>query len=252
MKYITPNGRLFKPRSWPQSENAGLRRNLEPRSRLLALVFGAIHHPDHAPHYRNVDAPLSSDAFGRMRFFHVILEHGIENVVRRQRVAVSLIGTQFSRRRLLERGTRNHFATRVYVLTDPVDQRFRNVGNHREPAHHVSIESAVTHAQFTLVAGREYDGAELIGKRHQNHAAGAGLKILFGDIFLAPAENVPQRLPVRLVRLVDRKQFEADAEILGQSAGIVDGTLRRIWSRHTDADHILRTDRIGGDGRGER
>src|ERR1700677_3097531 len=113
MEYITPNKSgldlTLRGDRKATSVAESLGGNLEPGSCLLTLVFGAIHQSNHASHYFNVDATVRGDALGRMRIFHIVLEYGIENVIRRQRVAVFLIGAQLGRRRLFQRGSRNHF-----------------------------------------------------------------------------------------------------------------------------------------------
>src|SRR4029077_4361873 len=70
----------------------GLGRNLNARSRLLALVLGAVHHSDHAPHHFDVETMIGGDPLGRVRILHVVFEDRVKNLVGRQRVTVFLIG----------------------------------------------------------------------------------------------------------------------------------------------------------------
>src|SRR5437667_3959550 len=221
-----------------------LRRDLDTGSRLLALVLRAVDHADHSPHQFGIETAVGGDALRRVQVLNVILEYGIENFVRWQTVAVFLVRAQFSRRRLLQARLRNHGAARVCVLTQTVNQCFWNVGDDGQSAHHVSIKCTVAHAQFALVAGGEHDGSEFVGKRHQQRTASARLNIFLGDIFVAAAEHTLQRLTIRLIDVVDGKQLKTDPKIPGQRPGIVDRALRRVRTRHTNADDILWTKRI--------
>ena len=81
--------------------------NLQSRSSLLALVFAAIHHANHALHQPKIEATVGGNLLRGMRLFDVVFENGIENLIGRQRVAVFLIGTQLGGRRLFQAGLRN-------------------------------------------------------------------------------------------------------------------------------------------------
>ena len=62
------------------------------------------------------------------------------------------------------------------------------------PPDHVTVQGAVSHAQFALVSGAENDGAEFVGEGHEQRAAGAGLYVFFGRIFLASGKHFLQVL----------------------------------------------------------
>ena len=72
-------------------------------------------------------------------------------------------------------------AERVAVLAEPVDQGLGNVLEHGEAARHVAVERGVADRRLALVAGGEHQPAELVGERHQQVAADAGLDVLLGD-----------------------------------------------------------------------
>ena len=107
-----------------------------------------------------------------------------------------------------------------------IDQGLRNVGDDRQATRHVAIERAIADADLGLVAGAQHQGAELIGKGHEHGAANARLQILFGHVFFVPGEGRLQRLPVGFEDIGNAQQLEANAEIGGQLAGIVNAAAR--------------------------
>ena len=54
-----------------------------------------------------------------------------------------------------------------------------------------------------------------------------------------------------LEEVADGDQFEANAEIGGKLAAVVDGAVRGVGAGHADAEHIFRAERVCGDGRDE-
>ena len=55
-----------------------------------------------------------------------------------------------------------------------------------------------------------------------------------------------------LEEAADADDFEADAEVGGQCAAVVDGALRGIGAGHADADHVLRAQGFCGNGGNQR
>ena len=171
----------------------------------MALVFGAIDHAYYTFNDFHVESAICRNALGGMRILYIIFKHGVQNFVGRQRVAVFLVGPQFCRGRLLERGLWDHRAPRIHIFAETIYQRFWHVGNDRQPTDHVTIECAVTHAQLALVAGGEHDRSELIGERHQQRAPGARLNVFFGDVFFRARENVFESAAIGFVGGIDGK-----------------------------------------------
>ena len=159
-----------------------------------------------------------------MTVFHVVFEDRVQHVVRRQRVNVLLIGTQFSRGRLLQSRLRDHRPQRIHVMAQAIDQCLGHVRDHRQATDHVPIQRAVSDAKFAFISGAENDGPELVGDCHQQRAAGAGLYIFFSRVFLAAGENLLQCLAVTLEDVGNAEQLEANPEIAGQRPGVVDRT----------------------------
>src|SRR6266542_992135 len=53
---------------------------------------------------------------------------------------------------LVKAGELHYLLCRVHITREPVDQRLRYVGDHRQPADHVAVERAVAHTEFYTVA----------------------------------------------------------------------------------------------------
>src|SRR5258706_7237102 len=79
-----------------RSESA--RRNFQARRGLLAFKLGVPDHAQNAPHRRGVVSVLQNLAFG-FASLHVALEDFVEDLVRRQRILIRLVGPQFGGRR---------------------------------------------------------------------------------------------------------------------------------------------------------
>ena len=76
----------------------------------------------------------------------------------------------------------------VDVARQIVDHRLGHVADHRQAAAHVAVERAVADGELALVAGGEQQVVVLVGERHQDGAADAGLDVLLGDVGLASRE----------------------------------------------------------------
>ena len=97
-------------------------RHAHARRRLAALVFVALHEIEHAHHGRAVEA-ARADLIHRQIVLDEGLENRIEHFVRRQRIAVLLIGTQLGRRRTLDHARAESRPTdRIAILGQPVHQ----------------------------------------------------------------------------------------------------------------------------------
>src|ERR1035437_8842915 len=229
----------------PVAERLG--RNLKTGRSLLAFVFGAIDQADDASHYFNVECATCGDALRRMAILHIIFKHCVLDFIGRQRVAVFLVRPQFRGGRLLQRSLRDHRASRIHIFAEPIHQCFWHVGNDRQATNHVAVEGTIADAQLALVSGGKHNRSEFNGKSHQERAPGARLDVFFGHVFSLSREHIPQRLAVRLVRGVDRKQLETNSELRRQGTRIMDGAGPEMGPGHADADHFSRPARIGGD-----
>ena len=67
-----------------------------------------------------------------MGVFHIVLEHGVKDLVRWKGVAVLLVGAQLGGGRLFERGLRNDGAPGIHIITEAIDQGFRYIGYDRK------------------------------------------------------------------------------------------------------------------------
>jgi len=92
----------------------------------------------------------------RRRFrINIPVNDRIEQVIRRQRVLVSLIGPEFSARRLRDRGFGNRWRDESEFgvrLIDPashiVDMRLQQVTDHTDGSAHVAVQRAVPDGEF--------------------------------------------------------------------------------------------------------
>src|SRR5258708_1457600 len=125
-----------------------LRRNFDSGRRLLALVFVALHHANHALDQVKIEVVFASNLLGRVRLLNIVLKNSIQHFVIWQSVAVLLIQTQFGRWRLVESGLRYHGLARIHVTAEAINQRFRNIINYGESSGHVAIKRAVADTQF--------------------------------------------------------------------------------------------------------
>src|SRR5687768_15383364 len=82
-----------------------LRPELHPRRGLAALVLGLVDERDHL--LDNPGVELLEQFLARAIEFDVRLEHGIEDLVRRDRVRVALIGAELRARSPLDRRLRH-------------------------------------------------------------------------------------------------------------------------------------------------
>src|SRR4029077_17094184 len=93
---------------------------------------------------------------------------------------------------------------------------------------------------------------ELVRYRHEQQSTGAGLNVLLGDVFRHPGKHGRKRLAGGRVDVIDRKQFEANFEVVGQLPRVVNRSLRRVRPRHSNTDYVPGAERIDRDRRGER
>src|SRR5438552_2063793 len=73
-----------------------LRRNFDSGRRLLALVFVALHHANHALDQVKTKVVFASDLLGRVRLLNIVLKNSIQHIVIWQSVAVLLVKTKLS------------------------------------------------------------------------------------------------------------------------------------------------------------
>lgn len=73
----------------------GFGGDLKARRGLLALVFAAVNHAGNFANHVERKVVVAGDFFRRAKIFDVGLENAIENVVRRERILISLIGAKF-------------------------------------------------------------------------------------------------------------------------------------------------------------
>ena len=90
--------------------------------------------------------------------------------------------------------------------------------------------------------------AKLVGKRHEQVAADAGLQFSSVMSGLRAFKERLKRVRVLVEQVADGDELEADAEVGSKCAAVVDGALRRVGTGHADAEHVFRAEGVGGDG----
>ena len=110
----------------------------------------------------------------------------------------------------------------VAPAAEGVHQGFGDIFQHGETAGHIPVQGSVAHSQFALVAGSQYQPAELVGYGHKEVAADAGLDIFLGDIGGGAGEMVGEQLVKGEVRRLDGDAPHRDAEVIGQLRGVGD------------------------------
>ena len=187
----------------------------------------------------------------------VTLEHRVELLVGRERLVVTLVGTQLGRRRLVEhavgdgRGQAIEHGLGVAIPAQVVDQRLGDVLDHREPTCGVPVEGGVARGHLALVPCGQHDPSSGIGKRHQDDAAQAGLEVLVGQAERLAPEHGGEHGREGDVRLLNGHDREIDPESRRQGGGVVVRCVTRIARRHGDAVHPRRAEGIDGDRRHE-
>ena len=228
-------------------------RDLQHRRRLAPLVLGAVDHPEHAPD-ELFRMPAPDDVGDGQPLLHVGGQDVVEHVVGGQRVLVHLPGLQLRGRRLREGPLRDGFPPERAVggAGDPVDQRLRQVADHRQPTRHVAVEGAVPDGELALVPGGEEQRAGLVGDRHEDLAADAGLDVLLGEVAGGVTEGLRERGQVGGVHRLDEHLAKGDAQPLGQDARVLAGVIGAVPGRHADAGHASGAERRRRHRRGER
>ena len=126
----------------------------------------------------------------------------------------------FSRDHLAVRPERAGRLPAVAQRAEPEHLHLVEVLDRIEAAVHVAVERGVADRHFRLVAGRHHHRARLVGDRHQDHAAGAALDVLLGDVARLAGEHSRERMLDALDRLGDRHDVVANAERLGAGGGV--------------------------------
>ena len=135
---------------------------------------------------------------------------------------------------------------------DPVDERLRDVADHREAARHVAVERAVADRELALVAGREDEAARVVRERHQDLPAHARLHVLLGEV----AERACPRTP-RAARGRRRASARSGSPGSGSprfrasAAASSREWLRAVARGHRDAEDRGRAERLRRDAGGE-
>ena len=121
-----------------------------------------------------------------------------------------------------------------------------------EAAVHVAVERGIADRHFRFVAGRHHHQAELVGDRHQDHAARAGLEIFLGDVARPALEHRRDRLLQAQHRTLDRQDVVVHAERLGDLGGVVERILRGEPVRQHHAADAVGAKRIHRHHRAQR
>src|SRR5918994_2358721 len=227
----------------------GAARYFYARGGLAALVFGAVYELDDAADVFFVEARGHDLGYPHV-LFDVGLEDGVEDVVGRERVGVSLVLAQLGARFLGQDGVGDDLAVLflVEVPGDPVDEGLGHVSYHREAAGGVAVERRVAYAHLALVTGGEHDPTELVGERHQDVTPDAALQVLLRNVLGQALEGLFHHLPVGVEGGADGDGLDVYAEVLGKRDGVGVAQVRGVAARHEDAGHVLGTEGLDGHG----
>ena len=195
---------------------------------LTPLVLGPVDQPHDLIDERLLVAG-SHELSGGVVLLDVSGEHGIEDLVRRERLVVALVRPELGGRRLAEHRSGDQIipGPGVARLAQPVDEGLGHVLDHRESARRVSVERRVARGELALVACREDDPPEGVGQRHQDDSPDPGLDVLGGETGEGPAQAGLQHLEQRGMSRLDRNRAQLDAEMVGQRGGVRQGGLAR-------------------------
>ena len=119
-------------------------------------------------------------------------------------------------------------------------------------ARHVAIDRGIAHRDLGFIAGGQKHLAELVRQRHEHHAAQAGLDVFLGQIGAGACKERRKRFKHRVMCRADRHGIERHTQTRGHICGIVERALRGKARGQHDAAHLVRPQRIGGDGRHQR
>ena len=215
---------------------------------LTALVFVEL---DQTRDFFHISAlePIGNQCLNAFVVFHIALNDGIQHLISRQAVLVFLVRAQLG-----ARGTGDDAfgyglaagAIRV-VEVAPAGQikhpRFDHIFDHRKAARHIAIQGAITGGHLALVARRQHNGTRLIGQRHQQRAANAGLNVFFGGVFCQAFKLGRQGLFETLKQGGNRNFVVTHTQALDHVTRIDPADVRGVGRRHHH-----RVDVVGPDG----
>src|SRR5690606_39352861 len=140
---------------------------------------------------------------------------------------------QLRRRRLLDGMAQDRRVTvRLAVAGVAPDgershERLGYVLEDGKAACHVAVQRRVPGRELALVARREKQPAELVGERHEQHTADAGLQVLLRYVRLAPLECGRECLPQGIERALDRDRERFNAQVAAERERVGSGMLTR-------------------------
>ena len=132
------------------------------------------------------------------------------------------------------------------------DLRLVDVLQHVVAAAHVAIERGIADAHLRLVAGGQHHRPELVGDRHQDHAADARLDVLLRRVGALAREGRRQRVGRTLRPRLRSARSRSAAEQLRAFFRVVEAVLRGVARRQHHAAHAIRAQRVDRDGGRER
>ncbi len=203
-------------------------------------------HLQHPHHGRTIETEPGNFVH-RHVFLDKRLEDRVEDRVIGQRVAVLLVWPEFGGRLARYGALGDGLTQRVAITREPVDQRLAAVLDRRKTARHVAVQRRITDRHLALVAGRQQHAARLVGYRHQDHAAAAGLDVLLRDVGLATREDRLELLHRRVIDRRDRHDVIAKPHGPGLSGGVFLADRAGVAERHHDRPDLVGADRIAGD-----
>ncbi len=203
--------------------------------------------------HRGAVMPERDDVGDAHLLLHQALEDGVELLVGRQRILVLLVLAELRGRGFGKDRRRDYLALRpnapvgplaVPEVREPIDRGLVEVLDRIEAAVHVAVERGVADRDLRLVAGRDQHQPELVGERHQRHAAHARLDVLFRDVRRQVGEERIEDLGDAFDRGHDRQHVVADAETLGAFRRVGEALFRRVEVGEHDGAHAACPKRV--------
>ena len=185
-------------------------------------------------------------------FQHQCVQHVVQHLVRRQRVAVELPRAKFRSGRTVDDPLRNRRRQRVPVARQAIYAGLGAVLQRRETARHVAVQRRVSDRVLALVAGRQHQAPLLVRDRHEQHPAAARLDVLLGDVLGKARKQLRKRVAHRLHHAGDGQHFVLRAQPPGLTFGLLNTDGKRVAIRHHDCEHAIRAQGVHGQRKGER
>ena len=224
-------------------------RHANAHGRLAAFVLVEL---DQARDFLHIGAlkAVGNQRLYALVVFHVTLNDRVQHLISRQAVLVFLVGAQLGAGWASDDALRDRLAARpIRIMKVAPAGQVKHAGldhvlDDREAARHVAIQRAVARGHLALVAGGQDNRTGLVGQRHEQRAANAGLDVLFGGVFFKALKLRRQRLLEAIEQRRDRDLVIPHVQALDHVTRIDPTDVGRIGRRHHDRVDVVGTDRV--------